>query len=52
MDRKALVYIRSTAEIIRAAEVLRAAEIIRAIEIARASIIKVFIFIAIERFAI
>jgi hypothetical protein len=47
LDRKALVYIRGTIDIIRAAEIVRAAEIIRAAEIARVSVIKVFIFIAI-----
>ena len=47
MDRKALVYIRSTAEIIRAMEILKTTEIIRAVKIAKVSIIKVFIFIII-----
>ena len=47
MDRKALVYIKSTAEIVRATEILRAVEIIRAVKITKISVIKVFIFIAI-----
>jgi hypothetical protein len=41
LDRKALVCVRSTAEIARAAEIVRAAEI------ARVSVIKVFIFVAV-----
>jgi hypothetical protein len=47
LDRKALIYIYGTADIIRATEITRAVEIIRAAEIARVSVIKVFIFIAI-----
>jgi hypothetical protein len=47
LDRKALVCVYSTAEIVRAAEIARAAEFVRAAEIARASVIKVFIFVAI-----
>ena len=49
MDRKALVYIYSTADIVRAAEIARAAEIIRGWRRAfrRIGVIKVFIFIAV-----
>ena len=47
MDRKALVYIHGTTEIIRAIEIVRAIEIIRAAEIIRVSVIKIFIFTAI-----
>ena len=47
MDRKALVYICGTAEIVRATEIARAMEIIRAAKIIRVSIIKIFIFAAI-----
>jgi len=47
LDRKALVYIYSTAEIARAAEIIRAAEIVRAAEIIGVGVIKIFIFAAI-----
>jgi hypothetical protein len=44
LDRKALVYIYGTTEIIRAVEIARAAEITRAAEIVRVGVIKIFIF--------
>jgi hypothetical protein len=47
LDRKALVCVRSTAEITRAVEIVRAAEVMRTAEIARVNVIKVFIFVAI-----
>jgi len=49
LDRKALVYICGTADIIRAAEIIRAIEIIRGWRRAfrRIGVIKVFAFIAI-----